>query len=185
MIRFMSRSKLETRENISFAIYQALVEIHTLRKKGSFQLEVSKKVLEQFYIKNSGRVCFRRKKTGATAIFYGDEEIQQEILNLVVNDRLPPESGHVDDSEGLENTALVGATSDLEDDSQAEDQEMPIDQADDLSSDEYQTTEDIVSQKSDNRALNLEINSPDLTQNSIHWLCVTFDDLGTKFAVGL
>lgn len=180
----MSQSKLETREDISFAIYQSLVEMHTLRK-ANLPLAIPKNGLDLFYKENSGRMCFRKKKNGTTALFFGDEKIQQEILDLIINDQPPPESGHIDDLEGLESTALADSTNNWEEEPQAKDQEAPTDQVEELSFNEYQTPQDSDSQESATSDFSLSIKSPDLTQNSISWFHASFNDPDIKFAVSL
>lgn len=173
-ISFMSLSKLETRESISFAIYQSLIEIHTL-KKAKKSCTISDQSLDQYYVLNSGKVDFLRREDGMMDLHFVDETSHQEILDHIINNRLIPDFSQVDNSEEDTNVTLAESTSDLEEESQAKDLERPMDEMSD----------DSVSQTADTNFLNFEIDTQEFFENNTEWLLMPFGDLRMKFAVRL
>lgn len=171
--RFMAYPKLESKGDISFAIYQALVEICTL-KKAALPLRISKKVLDKFYMEKSAGISFPKSSDGVVTLQLSDETLHQEILDTIREDEPSSKSSNASASGKPENTVLAKLRNNSEKNLEKADKQT-IDTSQDSISDEDQSPNDLVTSE--------RISLLRIPYNT-GWLDMSFDNLETKFAVG-
>lgn len=180
LFRFMAPSKMQSKEDVSFAIHRALVEVYTLQDAGL--PIVIPAWAETPYDSDWGEIGFQQTEDGITIPIFPNENIKQEILQSLTKPKPvdePDSAAFGDGVEGLDNkeSKTNPNTTMLEENQTPVEEEVSSEGAlEALNVDSLEEAEDDIEQEQDT-----ESSTPSILDPS--WFKVPLDDMTIKFAV--